>query len=298
LAELPAEPSWIWDGILAREQVTMLTGKPFGGKSTLLLGLLTALSREAEFLGCATSPATALVVSEENPYAFKSHVERFGCDDTDHVCITSADGLLALAWEDLIEQATEAAVDEGHDLLVIDSFAGLARLGSEEENDSAAITDKLRPLQEAASYGLAVLFLHHMGHQGRPRGSTAFSAVADISTRLIRNDEQHQFTLKTQSRFHPPEPIKATLDTSEQPNRYRLVSSAGERRAEKVDIDKLIVKTLRDRVGAGLATEEVGARNGLTLDQAKKRLPRLLKAGQVERDGEGVKGNPYRYRAA
>jgi hypothetical protein len=40
LTNLEPDPEWIWQGILGREQVTMLSGKPFGGKSTLLVGLI------------------------------------------------------------------------------------------------------------------------------------------------------------------------------------------------------------------------------------------------------------------
>ncbi len=298
LADLEAEPDWVWKGIVGREQVTMLSGKAFDGKSTLLLGLLAALETGESFLGLETKKTSALLLTETNRQALRSQASRFGFDEDRHQFLTPADGLFRLGWEELVTDALEIAVDSDCGLLIVDSFAGLARLQAEEENDSAAITERLRPLQEAATYEIAVLFLHHMGHHSRPRGSTAFSAVADISTRLTRTTG-NTLNLRTDSRFEAPAAIKATLDKTDERSQYRLLSTSGTTSDERSDTDSQIIASLRDKAKQpGLTREEISKFGGVTVDVLKKRLPRLIIEGKVTKSGQGKRGAPYRYRAA
>src|SRR5438874_13276038 len=61
-----APVDWLWDGYLARGNLTLLTSLWKAGKTTLLAGLLRQLATGGDFLGRACVPARALVVSEES----------------------------------------------------------------------------------------------------------------------------------------------------------------------------------------------------------------------------------------
>jgi hypothetical protein len=100
-------------------------------------------------------------------------------------------------WPELIAGTTEWALETGARMLVVDSFATLAGLQAEHENDAAAVTNALKPLEDSAGKGLAVLFLHHANRQGRARGSTAFGAAADIAIQLVSKKNTH-FVLQTE----------------------------------------------------------------------------------------------------
>ena len=185
LRALPVEPDWLWEGFLVPGSLTLLASRPFAGKSTLVSGLLKAIEEGSPFLGRQTKRASAVVVSEEDRSALRMRADRFGLPELQSEYLSRSNGVLSVPWPVLIAMAAGHAVGAGHSLLVVDTFTGLAGLAHEQENDAGAIAERLRPLQEAAGRGLAVLFLHHMNAQGQPRGSTVFRAAADIAVRLL-----------------------------------------------------------------------------------------------------------------
>lgn len=179
----------------------MLAGWPFAGKSMLVGGLLKAVEAGEPFLGHATTPATAMIVTEEDSAALRGRADVLGLLDLRGEFIGRSTGAFNLSWPKLIETATEHALKAGHRLLVVDTFPGLADLEDEDENKTGAITKRLRPLQAAAGRGLSVPFLHHLNSSGQPRGSKALKGIVDAAVRLYRRDGARTVELKTESRF-------------------------------------------------------------------------------------------------
>ena len=200
LQSLPAEPDWLWRGFLAAGSVTMLSGHPFAGKSTLVCGLLQAMEAGKPFLDRPTRAGTALLVNEEDDAPLRERARLFRLFGLTSEYVPRSESVRH-EWDELVELATARALAAGHHLLVIDTFPGLAGLRDEEENDAGAIGWRMRPLQQAAARGLCVLFLHHMNGQSQPRGSKAFRGIVDISTRLIAEGRSSKFRLLTHSRF-------------------------------------------------------------------------------------------------
>jgi hypothetical protein len=209
-------------------------------------------------------------------------------------------GVFVLPWPALVASAADHALANGHSLLIVDTFTGLAGLGREEENDAGAIAERLRPLQEAAGQGLAVLLLHHMNAQGAPRGSTAFRGIADIELRLYRRTDSNGFRLRSFSRYSTPPTLDGML--VEEGGRYfyrareRAEASArvGSRSA---GVDRRLWNALVEAGPQGLTYAEIGKLDGLSVDIAKRRLPGWHEDGRVAPTGEGTKGSPYRWLA-
>jgi AAA domain len=216
LASLPPEPPWLWRGLLASGSLTLVAGQPFAGKSMLIGGLLRALALGEPFLGLETERASALLVSEEDDFTLRQRAELFGLLDLEGRYISRNSGALSRPWAELIEAATARAVAEGLRLLVVDTFPGLAQLQAEDENHAGAVGERLRPLQEATSHGLAVLVVHHANAAGQARGSSAFRGVVDVTVRFSRKDKV--ITLGTASRFAAtPEVVRARLTWTRRP---------------------------------------------------------------------------------
>jgi len=199
LTALPQEPNWLWQGFLAPGMLTMLAGHPFAGKSLLVSGLLQAFETGEPLLGRKIKPASVLLITEEDQAVLRERAGRF---DLFGIRSEYLDRSVSVGheWSALIAGATKQALTKKHQLLIIDTFTGLAGLGDEQENDAGAITSRLQPLQVAAGMGLAVLILHHMNNANQPRGSKAFRGVVDISTRFLRKQRSRIFRLETETR--------------------------------------------------------------------------------------------------
>ena len=132
------ERDWLWEGFVAPGVLTMLSGHAFAGKSMLVSGLLRALDDGASFLGQSTRPASALWVSEDDRVLVGERARLFGLGRSASR-VMPRHVSLGLSWDQLVAGAVERALQDGHELLVFDTFAGLARLRDEQENDSGAV---------------------------------------------------------------------------------------------------------------------------------------------------------------
>jgi hypothetical protein len=302
LATVAVEPDWLWEGFLASGQVTMLAGDSFAGKSTLVTGLLAAMARGDRFLGRATRCGTALLLSEETDQQLAARAHRFETLGSAHGVLTRTDGIAECGWEELIEHATAHALARDHGLLVIDTFAGLARLEKDDENDAGAVTKRLRPLVVAGGKGLAVLLLHHTNKWGGVRGSQAFRATVDISVHLSRSKHSSKLAIATESRHIDIEAgkLSAWLATDARPWRY--VTHAPERppvpRRDASSTRAAVLRALTTAGPRGATYAELAVLPSLSKSKVKRCLPGLYDSGLVDRDGAGTKSDPYRWTLA
>ena len=300
LEELPPEPEWLWRGFLAPGLLTMLAGHTFVGKSMLISGLLKAIDSGDPFLDSRTTRASALLVTEEARSTLAVRARLFGLYGIGSGLITRANSVTR-DWKELITLATERALEGGHRLLVIDTLPGLAGLGHEQENDAGAIGERLRPLQQAAAKGLAVVFLHHVNSQGQPRGSKALGGIVDISVRLLRKEPSRTVRLETISRFPTAttaqlkaELIKAPDGWFYQPLGNSSSAAKGGEREER-STDRRLREALTYACPEGLTYNDLDGLPDLSSDIGKKRLPSWVGRGEVVRTGTGGKGDPFRF---
>jgi AAA domain len=300
LADESPEPPWLWRGFLAPGLLTMLAGLPFAGKSMLVTGLLKAMEERDDFLGLPTTRSTALLVSEESESSLLDRASLFGVLNGESVYASRAQALRH-DWDVLIRLATARALEGGHQLLVIDTFPGLAGLGDEQENDAGAVGARLRPLQQAAGEGLAVLFLHHMNDQKQPRGSKAFRGVVDISIRLLRNEGSRRVRLETLSRFPTATPLELKGELIKAADGWVYAAMDPITSKSKTVVagsgpDESLRAALRGVAPGGATYQELARLPGLTENIAKKRLPAWYgKEPSLQRTGTGRKGDPYRW---
>jgi len=103
----------------------------------------------------------------------------------------------AVGWEQLVERAGAEAKRRNLDALIVDTFTVFARLKGSEENDSGAISGRMRALGLVAqTYNLGVVLFRHAGKDGTPRGSSAFEGVADICVTIARPEGRHDPTVR------------------------------------------------------------------------------------------------------
>jgi hypothetical protein len=163
---------WLWDGYLARGNVTLLTSLWKSGKTTLLAGLLQRLKSAGKFLDRRCQRAQVVVVSEESRghWRERQRVMPIG----PHTRLLARPFLIRPTveqWHNLIEQALQWRAARKLDLFVVDPL--VAFLPGRCESDAGVLLEMLQPLQRLADAGVAVLILHHPRKERSAEGSTA-----------------------------------------------------------------------------------------------------------------------------
>src|SRR5579862_2672158 len=68
IAETPTEPPWLWRGFLVPSAITLISGKPKVGKSSLVAALLPKLAGGEPFLDLPTRATRAVLLTEESEF--------------------------------------------------------------------------------------------------------------------------------------------------------------------------------------------------------------------------------------
>src|SRR5262245_65731214 len=85
-AAVPITVDWLWDGYLARGNVTLLTSPWKSGKTTLLAALLAKLHSGGQLAGWTVRPGKAVVITEESKQQWAARCAKFAIGD-EALCI-------------------------------------------------------------------------------------------------------------------------------------------------------------------------------------------------------------------
>jgi hypothetical protein len=298
----PEEPTWIWDGILYEGGITALVAPPKIGKSTFTAALARAVAGfEDEFVGRAIVGTPVVYLSEESAVSFRDKLP-----DTDALSVVTREHAWPLpAWPAVIEAALAEADRMVSRLIVIDTLAFWAAMGPEREKDAGAALAVMNLLGEITRNGIAVMLLAHSrkggGEDGEAwRGSSAFAAAVDVIIDMERIAEvPRQRTLHCLSRF--PSTPGTLVEEMDRDGVWSCVSTSEERESKET-----VSKRARDEVdregllsaladGEELSRDDLEQRLGTPARQWHSVLDGLVKDGPVVRNGDGKRGDPYRY---
>lgn len=189
--EVPETPDWVVEGYLARGAITELDAKIKTGKTHFATDLIRALLAGEEFLGRRTVPTPVLYLTEERRATFRAALGRVDLEDAPglHLLLRQE---CRTAWADMGRAVVVKAKTLGVGLVVVDTLSDWSDLQADMENDAGAALEAMRPLQEMAAAGLAVLVLRHERKSGgevgqAARGSSAFGGATDIVLSLKKD---------------------------------------------------------------------------------------------------------------
>jgi hypothetical protein len=270
--------------------VTLWSGWPKVGKTTLLFALVSSLQDGAPFLGLATRQSGVLLLTEERKGTLAPKVERWNLNGSVH-CLRRQQAL-ETSWPATIQEATAHCHRNGLGVLVVDTFSEWARI--ENENDAGQILVAMGSLQLAADTGLAVILASHQrkahGRFGEAvRGSNALTGAVDIVVEIERSlsfREPNMRVLKAVSRYdETPEDVVVAL-TEEG---YEVRGDSETARAEE---QCRRILTALDELGSA-DVKDLADATELTESTARRYANQLFKQEQIGRTGAGKSGDAH-----
>lgn len=288
-SEEPDVP-WVWRYIVARGHLTLLSGHPKVGKSTLVTLLLERMARGGALAGEPVEAGKVLVVSEESRALWAKRARAHQLDHVDVLCRPFVGRATEPDWLRFCQHVAALVRERGYAVVVFDTLAALWPCA--DENDASAALRALTPLLAIAEAGAAVLCVHHLrksdGAEGTAaRGSSAIVGFFDFIAELRRFEGEHdqRRRLSVLSRY---EGLDLVID--------RDGDSLGDpatvgRRA----LEEGVLAVLAEAGDAGMTADEVAEAAGLPRATAARVLRRLADAGQVGCFGRGARGNPLRW---
>ena len=301
VTEVSAAIPWVWEGFLARGHVTGLSGTPKVGKSTLVGGLLHALtSGRPEFLGCGlpNAPTPVVLITEESERSVRLRLDTWHQDALQRLHLAAREDLVQRPpWPQLVAAGADLAEQVGSDLLVLDTMRGLAGLPDGAEADGSAMTRVLRPAQDAAARGLAVLVLHHDRKLGGAygegaSGSNALVGALDCLVTMKREKGDSDSVRRTLDALGRWEQQTQTVERG--PNGYVLLGEASAVRSEMEE--RLVLGLIADRARTIKEVKEAwveatGQKRGE--QRIAEMLHGLARRGLATETGEGKRGSPF-----
>jgi AAA domain len=190
IEDVPSEPNWVFEGYVSPGTLTLFAGRPKAGKTTFLFGLFAALLNDEDaFVGRKLSPSRVCYLTEERPGTLAEKASRW--PGVESVTALTRHQAGTATWPEVVAYAVAYCKRNATGLLVVDTFADWASLTGDTENAAGAVIEQIRPLQDAAARGLAVVAVAHQrksfGEFGEAiRGSNAIAAAVDVIVELER----------------------------------------------------------------------------------------------------------------
>jgi len=316
MSELSAQADdtkWLWKGYIPRGGIVLFSALWKAGKSTILSHLLKSFDgSQSEFLGLEITPSRVLYITEED--------ESIWADRRDALMINDHVGMWCRPfkvrptmqeWRDFIKAITEQVEKHQFDLVVFDTLSKM--WPTREENDAGQVEEALMPLWNISNAGTAILLVHHMRKsEGQQfvgaRGSGGLSAFVELLIEFRRstdNPKDPKRILQAVGRYAAT-PLKLLCEL--QHGKYVGLGDPDDaipdERQSQGPIWKNDLMKCLEETGAEWMTCEavVKALAEKRQEKAKKVsdvrdvLDKWINGGELERQGEGKKGDPYLYR--
>jgi hypothetical protein len=300
--ETPAEVKWIARPWFARGCITEVDGKiKAGGKTTWVSHAAGQIAEGKPFMGEPTTKTKIMFLTEQTPASFRKVLERANLEFQNDVYVLHWHDTAGFEWPEIAQATARKALEVGAELLIVDTLGQFAGIKGDGENNAGAAQEAMKPLQEAASRGLAIGITRHerkgggeVGEAGR--GSSAFGGAVDIILSIRRAEGNTRPTVRvieSLSRFDET-PDKLVIELTE--DGYRSLGDASAF-AEK-EAMSAIVELLPTKEENALPTADVLDRlkdQNIKRTAANEALVKLADSETIVKIGKGKRGDPYRY---
>jgi len=300
--ETPAVTEWVARPWVAKGAITEVDGKiKAGGKTTWVTHMARKVLDGEPFMGEPATKTKAVFLTEQPPASFRKALERADLLEREDLFILHWHDTRGIAWVDVACAAVRKALEVGAGILFVDTLGQFAGIRGDGENNAGAAQEAMRPLQEAAARGLAVVLTRHerkgggeVGESGR--GSSAFGGAVDIILSIRRGEGNTRPTVRvieSLSRFDET-PAKLVIELTDQGYRSLGDATAFAEKEAMSAILELLPSKEENALTSGDVLDKL-KEQGIKRTVATDALAKLTKSSAIRRVGAGRKGNPYRY---
>ena len=294
---------WLWDGYLARGNVTLLTSQWKSGKTTLVSILLGRLTQGGKLADLEVKRGRAVVISEESPALWSPRHRLLRFPNAYLFCRPFAGKPSMEQWLQLLERVSRLRQEHGIDLLVVDTLATF--LPGRNEASAGMMLEALLPLQQLTALGMAVLLNCHP-RKGEPlpgqaaRGSGALTGFVDIIMEMSwcarAEDDDRRRKILAFSR-HDRTPRQRVIELNGEGTDYLVHGSFEDdeflQNWDKVKLVLAHAQTWRSRLQIMAEWSTEFPKPSET--NLRRWLQRAVALGLVLEQGTGMKTDPFRY---
>jgi AAA domain-containing protein len=276
------------EGVAPDSGLIVFHGRGKDGKTTALIHAGRAIASGQPFLDRQSTPKPVIYVNYEMGFAYLKELLAAGGECPQYAYILNRP-------EPILQMATIEALMVGvkqPGVMVVDSFRGAFRLVGDAENSAGGAGLILRNIQDiAVKHKWLVVVVHHRNRSAREgtdgiSGTSDWIAAPDVIWTWSRPDKSKPGILSVEGRLPPVEPMAVDLS----PTQCVLVGTVEESRDETDKKAILAVLTAEGQPATDIA-EAIKA----PVSSVRKRLESLFDANQVNRGGEGKRGDPFLY---
>ncbi|MBR4470372.1 MAG: AAA family ATPase [Erysipelotrichaceae bacterium] len=176
LKEESLEDLWIWESIIRKKTVNIISGDESSGKTTLMINLCKAISDGEEFLGLRTARQKILYISSEMSGKDISQIfEKIGLKNRENVKVLEL-------HEDPLAMLGYSVMDA--DLIIIDLFIQILINEGMDPNVYKDVNEMYATLRKGSSFkDKTIILIHHLNKMGEINGSVSLGGASD--TRMI-----------------------------------------------------------------------------------------------------------------
>jgi hypothetical protein len=180
----------------------------------------------------------------------------------------------------------------------VDTLAQFAGLMGDSENDSGAVLEAVRPLQEIAGTGVAVLILSHDRKSGgevgdTTRGSSALPGAADVVLSLRRaegNSRKSLSVVQSLSRFSET-PQELVIELTDEG--YIAIGERADVALQEAR--ESVLATVPTSEADAVTLKEICASLSISRATIQRALDEFVSDGKIQRIGAGKSRSPFRY---
>ena len=291
--ETSASTVWLAKPYVAEGAITGFVGKPKSGKTTFVMNLVARVVNGKTFLEHQTTRTPVVYLTEERGVTFRQVVRRSGLDGSEQVSFLYWHDTHGISWPDVVDAAIQECKRIEAKLLVVDTLGQFAGLKGDSEYQPGHAREAMRPLQQAASSGLAVLVGHHERKSGGDivdamLGSAAFGGAEDLIVGVRRGSQHTRRELVAVGRFDDtPERIEVELRGGEY-----VVLGTEKNWAERAARDALLALPAVE--SEAMTLKDIKP-DKVSMSAMKRAASALTQDGKLAFVGRGVKGDPQRF---